>query len=301
MTSKGSATTLKDKSRSLADNVAAISTSKVKPATFMQPDQPMPAVDFHANPIGIPWLDKLMANGMQDGDTMLFLGPTGGGKTVFGTQVAWARARQQKYVAYFSYEQSVEQGDIPRRILAMAAGVSKDVIAATKPEQWAPGVMEKLQAAREAYGKYLLAYSMAEGNAGRGGVEEIKTAFREAERDGHRPDMLILDWIGSAALRQMSGMKNGNQAAKTGVMSQIVQDFTSFCRQAKVRGIILAQLDNKSKNSKGIEPTGDKAADCKSMDSSCRFVLGIARLDEAGIGTMSLTKSTEGARGAVTV
>ncbi|MFA5525194.1 MAG: hypothetical protein WC992_00015 [Acholeplasmataceae bacterium] len=264
--------------------------ASVEPVRFMMPGTKLPSANFRREPFGIDWLDRMTGGGMALGDAMLFLAPSGGGKTVLGSQCSWARCLQCQPSAYFSYEQEI-LGDIMIRFLAMATGISRKEFEGREPEEYPLEALERLEEVRERCGRYLLPYDMSTGAAGTGGINEIAACVQALSREGNRPTLVVIDWVQTCVVRNMAARGiPGTQL--TGEMDRFASEFARFCRDEKVQGIMLQQLDTENQRKKGIEPHHTMAAYCKSMGNYCRYAIGIAALDDQMIGTMTRSKAT---------
>jgi len=83
---------------------------------------------------GMPWLDEIMGGGQAPGECYLVMGPTGGGKTPFVTQIAVQGARYQAALSqksggkkrwmYFTYE--LTRNQMLERFYSFGAMISRD-------------------------------------------------------------------------------------------------------------------------------------------------------------------------------
>ena len=275
----------------LKERLSAFSTKASKQSDFMSPVAAMPSGKLVRMKFGIDWLDRLTGGGMADGDCMLFISPSSGGKTILGTQLSWSRAQLKKHAVYLSYEQTTDEGDILIRHFAMATGLPRSEFDDKSMVEMPPDVQAKFQAAREECGEYLHIYDMSGSDQGFGGVDDYREILREETLAGRRPTIFIVDWVQTAVTRYMAA-KEMSEERLTGQMDEFARKFALFCRDEKVQGVMLQQLDTANQKSRSIEPHHTLAAKCKSMAFYCRLALGIARVDTNGYGRMFMTKAT---------
>lgn len=281
-------------------------TSRIQPTNFMRPDAPLPDISFNRVPFGIKWLDDLCGGGMADGDAMLFIAPSGGGKSVFGTQLSWQRAMQLRHSVYCTYEQNIH-GDIMTRYFAMATRIPKDVFKDVDlnnlPDEIAIGeggrrqvfrreqILTAIHHARQLAGNYIHTYDMSEGQQGTGGVDDFREIVDVQTREGTRPTMIVVDWV-ETAVRNYMGARQLPVTELTMQMEQFAKDFAQFCRAERIQGVMLQQMDTENQSKKNVEPHHTLAARCKSLGNYCRVALGVTRLDEEGYGRLHRTKAT---------
>jgi hypothetical protein len=263
---------------------------------FMSPDAPLPTTLLVRRPFGIDWLDRMTGGGMADGDAMLFVSPSGGGGTVFGTQITWARARLFKHACYLSYEQLIETDvatDIMSRFYAMATRRPKSFFTSGSHLQTLPpDVLALLQEARQRYGKYSHVYDMSRGDRGSGGVEEIREIIATETRKGRRPELVVVDWVQVAVGRYMAAKQIVDADGEiTRQMDIFARDFARLCRDEKLNGVLLQQRRTDDSSSFG-EPMHLLAAYCRSLGHYCRFAFGVSRMTKSGFGKLVRSKAT---------
>jgi RecA/RadA recombinase len=275
----------------LLREVVANRPATINAANFMNPAAPLPDGRLDRVPFGIDWLDELTEGGMACGDAMLFVAPSGGGKTTFGIQLAHACAKQGRHAAYCSYEQEVDTGDILTRFLAMATGMPRKEFEGKALAEMPPNVQHAFQKAREWYGIFLHPYDMSRSDQGNHGVSDYEEIIRTEDAAGRRPTLIIVDWLETAVRRSMTA-RNTPEDRLTAEMERFAQQFALMCRDNKVQGVLLQQMQAASQAKRQIEAHHSLAARCRSLANYCRFALGLARLSEEGIGRMQLTKAT---------
>ena len=285
------ANTIGEQADFLRDKLDLFRTDSLEEDTFMDPTAPMPDQSFIRVPFKIGWWDKLLGGGMSDGDALLFVAPSGGGKTVLGTQLAFARAAQKMHSVYLSYEQETSSGDILLRFQAMATGIARKEFEGKTMAEMPADVQAKFQATREAFGTYLHTYDMSGAKQGWGGISDYYEILRRERAKGREITLFVVDWVQTAVLRHM-GANNIPEPELSQRMETFARGFSMFCRDERVQGILLQQLDTQNQTRRNIEPHHTKAARCKSMGNYCRYAVGIARLSDQGVGQMTRTKAT---------
>lgn len=206
----------------------------------------VPTVDFRPKPpdivpTGVAVLDEAMGGGHAGKECYLILGPTGGGKSALGVQIALEGARYQsaRYLAlgvsgarvqrrpwlYFTYE--LTRNQLQERVAAYGARISRNTLSASRPEDQAystaaavkdyereeivnpcqpyTGETERMQALhRELGGGWFIVvdFSGEVSGCGIGGVHEIALyCAKVADRAGGVAGVVI-DYAGLAVTRQ---------------------------------------------------------------------------------------------------
>jgi RecA/RadA recombinase len=248
----------------------------------------LPVVERHPQPFGIPWLDKLLAGGLAPGEVLLFLAPTGGGKTTLATQIAWTRAMQQSHAVYLTYDQALE-GDIHNRFASMVTDVPRRDLEQGSVAGMPPDIQRRFQAWREAYGNYLHLYDMSGRAQGRGDISDIETIIRDETDQDRRPSLIIVDWVQCAVGKAM-GLGGRSAAEMANHMDDYARQFASICRTHRVQGVLMHQLQAKYQRARGIELDHRMAAACSTLGDHCDHALVLRRLDEDGLGIMVSSK-----------
>lgn len=281
---------LADQADILRNQLSRFKTMGLKRSQFMLPTMPIPSGTLTRVPFGMEWLDNLLGGGMADGDAMLFVAPSGGGKTVAGTNVAWCRAMCRMHAVYCSYEQEIDSGDILLRYFAMATGHPRKEFEGKNMSDMPIEIQQKFQEAREAFGQYTHLYDMSGAEQGFGGIADYYEILNDLRADGIKPTLLVVDWVQTAVLRFMAA-QGINEMELTQRMDTFAREFAMFCRDQKVQGVLLQQLDTANQRKKGIEPHHTLAAKCKSMGNYMRYAVGLGRMGEDGYGRMFRTKA----------
>ena len=249
-----------------------------------------PAPEFVRKPFGVDWLDAMTGGGPGESDVVLFVAPSGGGKTVLGTQLAWARCRRDEYALYLSYEQSID-GNITLRFYSLATGLPMSIFEGRSSEDLPRSVADNLTQAQQAHGKFLLDYDMSTGLAGSGGLGEITGIVRQLSQRGQKPTLIVVDWVQTVVARHMARMELP-LSQLSAQMDLFANGFAQLCTVEKIQGLLLQQLDTGHQRQRGFEPHHSLAACCKSLGNYCRHAIGITRLNDQMIGTMVRTKGT---------
>lgn len=286
--------TLAERLTFLQKTLSSMTPANVMPVEVLDIDKPLPSLVQQRTSTGIQWLDLMCGGGLQDGDAMLFIAPSGSGKSVFGTMMTFYRAQLQQHAVYLTYEQTIEDDictDISSRFYAMATGLPKKTFENKNLRTELPAdVLNKLDDTRRKLGKFVHTYNLADAKAGFGGLEEIKQIVDQETHWGRRPTLLVVDWVQTCVGRWMAA-KQLPDVETTGHMDAFARDFANLCRSEKIHGVLLQQMDTEHQKSRSIEPHHTLAARCKSMGNYCRFAFGVPRMQD-NRGQIFRTKAT---------
>ncbi len=247
-----------------------------------------PSADRKSQPLGIPWLDTMLAGGLADGEVFLFLGPTGGGKTTLATQIAWLRAMQRSHTVYITYDEPLE-GYINSRFHSLMTGVSRPDLEKQAIADMSPEIQHKFQTWREAYGGFLHVYDGSGAKHGKGGFEDITQIIAGEIAQSRHPKLVIVDWVQCAVLKGM-GPDGGSARDLSEKMDDYTRQFAAICRNQQIQGILMQQLAAPYQRARNIDINHKMAEACSTLGRHCQHAVGIGRLTPEGEGTMISSK-----------
>ena len=239
-------------------------------------------------PLGIPWLDTMLAGGLADGEVFLFLAPTGCGKTTLATQIAWSRAMQQSHTIYVTYDEPLES-HINSRFYSLMTGVPRPNLEKQAIADMSPDIQRKFQSWREAYGDFLHLYDGSGVKHGKGGIEDIRQTIAGEIDQGRRPSLVIVDWVQCAVLKGMgSGVGSAGEVAER--MDDYAGQFAAICRNQQIQGILMQQLAAPHQRARNIDINHRMAEACSTLGKHCQHAVGLGRLTPEGEGLMISSK-----------
>lgn len=276
-------------------------SAPIKP---LAPDQPRLTANFERLPIGIKWFDAFLNGGPGKADSILFLAPSGGGKTVFGMQAAIKRCELHKYVDVFLYEQP-PSGDIAVRMYSLISEAHRREIEGRDFDQLPADIRNKINAWSAEYGKYLRLHDFSSSEQGSRGVEDMKILLEQARQEGEASSLIITDWVSSACRKFMAMKTSKSKSGKDDVYSEIV-NFSREHRELLVdmqcQGIMLQQIAPAMVKTVGAEVHYSDAMDCKSIGLFSAWCVGIGRLEQpTNAGLLWLSKARQGQPGHISV
>lgn len=157
---------------------------------------------------GLKRLDHALGGGFVYGDSYLLIAPPGGGKTIFACQVAMAMALSDAKGILITTEQPPWQ--LEQRIVSNWCSIPIGTV--TAPEfnldKIPPDIAEQVHGlATGLLSKNLRFVDWTKGDFRV--VEDLHAEVRQFIADtGHRPNFIILDWIGGALQEQAKGDKD---------------------------------------------------------------------------------------------
>lgn len=245
-------------------------------------------VERHPQPFGIPWLDKLLAGGLAPGEVLLFLAPTGGGKTTLATQITFTRAMQGSHAAYITYDEPL-QGDIHNRFASMVTDVPRRELEQGSVAAMPVPIQNRFQAWREAYGNFLHLYDMSRRDQGRGDISDIEGIIWDETNQGRRPSLIIVDWVQCAVAKAMEHGGGSSKDIAEG-MDAYARQFAQLCRTHRIQGVLTQQLAACHQRHRGIDLDHRMAEGCRTLGRHCVHALVLGRLNEDGLGIMVNSK-----------
>lgn len=220
-------------------------------------------------------IDALMGGGITRQEFMGILGPTGGGKTMLGIQLAVSMAQTGRHVCYFSYEGSVKR-DLKDR--AWACGVGAPISrfqgkrfprpGESSPEDLDPELVNRLRQLGPMV-NHLHAYDMNESTTGFGGVSEIESLIQGEIALGRPPSLIVLDWLSCMAGRYLPTVAKSmgrKELSITDVIKQVIAQLDALRKTYDCAVVVLQQLNGEAGNrGAGSKKTAYEAMDCKTM------------------------------------
>lgn len=268
----------------------------VKALTPLAPESNDLRTTWIPEPFGLDWVDELLSGGAGADELGLFLAPTGGGKTVFGLQVAIARCKLKKYVDLYLYENSLS-GDISIRLLSLMTGLPRKTFVNKEIKDLPDDVKEKIRVARETYGKYLRVYDFAHGETGCNGITDIWNNTQDAAKAGEPTSLVVVDWLGAAVQKVMYGPNSKVVGGDEDIRKSInlfSQQLALMCRDLSTQGLMLHQVKADMASKIGAIINWNDGAESKGIGFWLRFALGIGKVDSNGIGRIKLSKFNNG-------
>jgi hypothetical protein len=223
-------------------------------------------------PFGIDWLDDMTGGGLARGDGMLFLGPTAGGKTALATQISVARAMQRSHVVYCTYDQPLT-GDLEVRFLSLILGIPRQEFENRSLLDMPGEVQQRFQDWRVNYGGYLHAFDFNSGDQGTYGVNELRTIVSQETKQGRKPDLIIVDYLGMLSRRFMKAPRVGGNVSDWADI--FAEQFFELCRSEQIQGILFEQLSTDYQLSRTCELDHTMAHECKTLGDHCQVALAI--------------------------
>ena len=211
----------------------------------------LPRRERDPQPFGITWLDTILLGGLGPGEVLLFLGPTGHGKTTLATQMAFARASQDQHAVYITYDQKLE-GDLYNRFWSMMTGVGRRELEGPGVAGMPIEVQERFQAWREAHGRYSHLYDLSGRDPGRGDISDVEDIIMIETGEGRPPRVIIVDYIQLAVDKAInSGLGSSLDLADS--MDTYAREFAGICRTRGIQGVLIQQLDVAHQRSTSID------------------------------------------------
>lgn len=197
---------------------------------------------------GIPPLDFALGGGMAPGECSLIFSGTGGGKTVLASQLAWHGALTNESPLIFSTEVRVikyicrivsNAASVPIHLLVNCTNILqiREVVSSNLP-----GKLDKVDQTLDVIRRKIWIYKGDPDQALMAGdVLEIQTS-RFADKYGHLPKFVVLDWLGTMA-DVHAGQKNNDRIV---AWEYSANSCVAFADRTNISTLVLAQAVNNS-------------------------------------------------------
>lgn len=204
-------------------------------------------------PLGVPFVDAMLNGGPAPGEAILYIIPSGCGKTTLGFQIADGCITQARNTDYFSFEQPLA-GNLAIRIAVLASGSSMDVwenfagIVAEQGEEAAMAAMarqipsdqlHRLERMKPLWEKHFRFIDCTDPKLTfESPLDILRILDKETARTGRKPDVVILDWWGECVDR-MSMLDMGKGVSDGDRRVRRRQMMASLIREVSARKLTL--------------------------------------------------------------
>jgi hypothetical protein len=248
-------------------------------------------------PLGLHFWDEIAGGGIAEDEVFGFIGPTGGGKTVFAVSVFTARIMRMQHVNLYQYEQLLG-GDIMERICTKLTGYP---ISTFRNKAWDDvDINARIKYCEEAakWGQYAHVTSFAEPGKGSGGAEEIITHCEKCIKDGRKPSLIIVDWLGAMIERYAAEHNVNADNAYRKLGTQFIDEIKMYCQSRGISGLIFHQTrTEEARANPRYEPKATDAHEFRSFGNKLDAVYCLGTLNPNNcVGWFLGDKNRRGAR-----
>lgn len=244
-------------------------------------------------PTGATYFDLITGGGTIPTETYGILGPSSGGKTLMAIDVGCSMAERGRRVEYFLYEQPAEE--IRPRMFSRAGGINTDDMRGKQWGELAETIREKIvSAAEKLKGKFILHDRSTEGDS----VTDVVNVVRDSISAGHRPDLVVIDWLWPLVLRAHgTAVAAGRRTSERITMQMMMDEFKSLASEYKTCVLIVHQLSTEmAKRRPGKKPQWFNSAEAGSFAWLLHYCIAIGTQDERGYCWLVGSKSRGNAK-----
>jgi len=258
-------------------------------------------------PWNIDFVDMITDGGSDDGETVLFLGPTGGGKTLVNIQLAIRSALDGNHSVICSYELGKE--DLYKRLYACAMGIPvRETMGEDSAQRYKSNAeyQRRFKEIRERLIDNLTVVDMLDAQSkrlgGNGGAPEIRTIIKKLQDAGKPVRYVGIDWLEPMWTNFVSngpGRQLKNYETKANGFLQLSDDLRKVGAECKTNIWIYHQLGTEGATRKGFTvPDHTDARDCKGLGNYMSTVICVGPRDPvSNVAVMGCPKVRNGQRG----
>jgi hypothetical protein len=230
-------------------------------------------------PLGLHFWDEISGGGIARGEVFGFIGPTGGGKTVFAVSVFTARIMRAQHVNLYQYEQPLE-GDIMERICTKLTNYPISTFRNKAWEDVDTDARIKYCDAAAKWGGYAHVTSFAEPGKGTGGSLEITSHCDKCIKAGRKPSIIIVDWLGAMIERYMADNNMNGENAYRMLGARFIDEIKMYCQKNYISGLIFHQTrTDVSRANPKYEPKATDAHEFRSFPNKLDAVYCLGTLN----------------------
>ena len=240
--------------------------------------------DFrHPIPMGITGIDKLLKGGLAKGELGVILAPTGVGKTTVLSKIANSAFNNGYNVLQLFFEDNPKV--IQRKHFTMWTGIPPDELPLHREE-----VLEKARQVKEEMTNKLFLKKLPSDQFT---MTQIKNMIRKMVSDGHKIDMIVLDYIDCIVPDKNMGDEWKSEGS-------VMRGYESMCHELNVVGWTATQ-GNRSSISSEVVTTDQMGGSIKKAQVG-HVIISVAKTlqqKEMNLATIAITKSRIGKDGVV--
>jgi replicative DNA helicase len=240
--------------------------------------------DFrHPIPMGITGIDKLLKGGLAKGELGVILAPTGVGKTTVLSKIANSAFNNGYNVLQLFFEDNPKV--IQRKHFTMWTGIPPDELPLHREE-----VLEKARQVKEEMTNKLFLKKLPSDQFT---MTQIKNMIRKMVADGHKIDMIVLDYIDCIVPDRNMGDEWKSEGS-------VMRGYEAMCHELGVVGWTATQ-GNRSSISSEVVTTDQMGGSIKKAQVG-HVIISVAKTlqqKEMNLATIAITKSRVGKDGVI--
>jgi len=240
--------------------------------------------DFrHPIPMGITGIDRLLKGGLAKGELGVILAPTGVGKTTILSKIANTAFNNGYNVLQLFFEDNPKV--IQRKHFTMWTGIAPDELPNHRDE-----VLEKARQVKEEMTNKLFLKKLPSDQYT---MTQIKNMVRKMVADGHRIDVIVLDYIDCIVPDRNLGDEWKSEGS-------VMRGYEAMCHELGVVGWTATQ-GNRSSISSEVVTTDQMGGSIKKAQVG-HVIISVAKTlqqKEMNLATIAITKSRVGKDGVI--
>jgi replicative DNA helicase len=233
--------------------------------------------------MGISGIDKLLKGGLAKGELGVILAPTGVGKTTILSKIANSAFNNGYNVLQLFFEDNPKV--IQRKHFTMWTGIAPDELPSHREE-----VLEKARQVKEEMTNKLFLKKLPSDQFT---MNQIKNMIRKMIADGHRIDMIVLDYIDCIVPDRNLGDEWKSEGS-------VMRGYEALCHELGVVGWTATQ-GNRSSISSEVVTTDQMGGSIKKAQVG-HVIISVAKTlqqKEMNLATIAITKSRVGKDGVI--
>jgi replicative DNA helicase len=237
----------------------------------------------HPIPMGIQGIDNLLKGGLAKGEIGVILAPTGVGKTTILTKLANNAFNLGYSVLQIFFEDNPKI--IQRKHFTMWTGIPPDELPLHREE-----VLEKARQVKEEMTNKLFLKKLPSDQFT---MTQIKNMIRKMVADGHKIDMIVLDYIDCIVPDRNMGDEWKSEGS-------VMRGYEAMCHELGVVGWTATQ-GNRSSISSEVVTTDQMGGSIKKAQVG-HVIISVAKTlqqKEMNLATIAITKSRVGKDGVI--
>lgn len=257
--------------------------------------QPSPVFSFEAVsdpsviPAGISWVNKLLAGGYRRGQGYGLVVPTGGGKTTFAGQQAFAVANQGIPAAVVYTEQTMKEPEMVARFWTLVTGKPYDEYLKRLRSGDIPTRDELTETEKSTFDTVSNSMQIYDFSIQRGSISELRS-IAMGHMGQRKPEILIVDWAEQFAKNLLATDPNLRNENRTTAIQYVADECALIAREAEIPVLVFQMMGGSAGNSPMKRYTHKDASYCKNFCDNLAYGIVIPPRDDNDITRFEVTK-----------
>lgn len=227
---------------------------------------------------GVSFIDNMLDGGVQAGELLGIIAPSGGGKSTLAMQVSHGQVIREEHVVYFSTEQKL-RGDLAVRTCVLATTRPRSDFRKSYKEL-SPAVQDDLLRVTPSWKRYFHFFDVSDKEKPVKSIRDFLAPVYRLVEEKKVPKIIIVDWWGRLRDYMIMHCDETNETAIRRLSRNWLHHFKQEAEALGVSIILLHQLSGEqAERSAGHKPSTHSAQEDKNFNNMMDWAFAIGKMD----------------------